>query len=556
MTTVKRIHTINIRTAKCAIASISAWLFCFLHAVELRAAPVERDGNRVSPATSQSASEAKKINEAELNEYSAPTGSEVANSEGEDEWRRTIEGPLRMAEDAMLPKHVRVERLVNEAVQSALAADLREIRNLVKARESEQRCQQLECEGYKRWLFQQEVERYQQESVRRHIIQEKGLARYERERKEQEEQIARYNKRPNPVDAVTGEGFGSAPTKVKKIEFVKPSISIPGPLMPPPGFPKLARLAERARASAVPEIRDEVLAQIWGATAQLPDTGGTYWVKAIKEACGPMLKAVSPSEADSRCEENSGGTTTITLVDDKAATNAQGMYCETTVTGGPQGERIKQVWVMPKMMKSITIGQADQIIVRLDKQLIITVDTNEKTYSEVAFDAMEAAAKNRLAKVDSLLAELKNIQATMTDEQKKSMEKMMGAFQNIVDTRDEKIAVRNTGETKSISGFLCARTVVSRSDKTVMTLWETKDVSDADIMLEDWREFERRIMALSPGGMVIGDALKQLDGFPIQKETMDGVVETVTKIERKAAVASEFEVPAGFKEVTSQMLLE
>ena len=240
--------------------------------------------------------------------------------------------------------------------------------------------------------------------------------------------------------------------------------------------------------------------------------------------------------------------------DDKVAMIAQGMYYEKTVTGGPQGARVEQMWVTPKMMKSITKGQAKQIIVRLDKQLYITVDTNEKTYSEVSFNALEAAAKNRIAKMDSLLAELKNMQATMTDEQKNSMKTLMGTIQNIADARDEKITVRNTGETKVISGFLCTKTVMSRRDTTVMTLWATKDLNDFDAMREDWNEFEGRMLALSPGGIGIGEALKQIDGFPVQTETMDGVVNTLTKIERKPTYANEFEVPAGYKSVASRML--
>jgi hypothetical protein len=230
-----------------------------------------------------------------------------------------------------------------------------------------------------------------------------------------------------------------------------------------------------------------------------------------------------------------------------AAALAQGMYWESTVTGGPQGEQFHQMWAMPKMMKSITKDQPDQFIIRLDKQIFITIDTKEKTYSEITFTEMEAAMKKIGAKMDTRMAELKKKLAEMPEEQRKMMEKMMGARLGDADGKEEKVTVKNTGE----------KTVVSQGENTMMTLWVTKSVSGFDAMRKDWEEFSKRMMALNPmGGKGLGEAFKQIDGFPIQTEMMKGIVSTVTKVEKKVTPAGEFEVPSGYKKVKSQMLEE
>ena len=45
----------------------------------------------------------------------------------------------------------------------------------------------------------------------------------------------------------------------------------------------------------------------------------------------------------------------------------QGLYWESTITGGPIGERSEQMWAVPKKMKGVTKGTGEAFIVRLDK---------------------------------------------------------------------------------------------------------------------------------------------------------------------------------------------
>ena len=56
-----------------------------------------------------------------------------------------------------------------------------------------------------------------------------------------------------------------------------------------------------------------------------------------------------------------------------ATAAAQGLYWESTMTGGPIGERHEQMWVVPKMMKGVTQETGETFIVRLDKELCIVM---------------------------------------------------------------------------------------------------------------------------------------------------------------------------------------
>jgi len=242
---------------------------------------------------------------------------------------------------------------------------------------------------------------------------------------------------------------------------------------------------------------------------------------------------------------------TLFVVGLAAGAVAQGLYWESVMTGGPIGERTEQMWAVPKKMKGVTKENGETFIVRLDKELFITIDPKEKTYTEMTFAEMEAMMKKAGSQMDEMQKKL----AEMPEEQRKMMEQMMGdKMGGMKASKDAKVDVKNTGDKKTISGFSCTKFVATQDGKDVMTLWVTKDVSGFDAMRKDWEEFSKRMMALNPmGGKGLGEAFKKIDGFPIQTEMGHGMTSTVTKIEKKTAPASEFEVPAGYKKVKSQM---
>jgi Domain of unknown function (DUF4412) len=235
---------------------------------------------------------------------------------------------------------------------------------------------------------------------------------------------------------------------------------------------------------------------------------------------------------------------------------AQGLYWESTMTGGPISTRTDQMWVVPKKMKGVTEGTGETFIIRLDKELFITIDPNEKTYSEMTFDDIEKVMNKAGSKINAGMAEMRKKLAEMPEEQRKMVEQMMGSRMAMTAT-DAKVKVTKTGDTKTISGFPCTKYDVTRDGKEFMTLWITKSVKEFESMRKDWEEFSKRLSAMNPmAGSGIADAYSQIDGFPIQSILAGGMTTTVTKIEEKTAPASAFEVPSGYKKVKPKMMEE
>lgn len=118
-----------------------------------------------------------------------------------------------------------------------------------------------------------------------------------------------------------------------------------------------------------------------------------------------------------------------------------------------------------------------------------------------------------------------------------------------------KIEVKNTGETRSISGFSCTKYLVTLEGAEATAVWATKDVKEFEVMKRDMEELGKRMEAMLPPSMKgTQGTLSGVDGFPIQTEREDGWKSTVTKIEQRSTPAVEFEVPAGYTKVSPPMM--
>jgi hypothetical protein len=234
----------------------------------------------------------------------------------------------------------------------------------------------------------------------------------------------------------------------------------------------------------------------------------------------------------------------------------QGLYWESVMTGGPVGERTTQMYAMPKKFKAETSGNNENWIVRLDQQLVLIVDDTKREYSAVTFDDMEKMMQNVTTQMDAALAQMRKQMESLPPERRKMIEQML---ENRMASRhaEEPAQVSNTGEQKTVSGYACSKFVVTQGDKAMMTIWATKDIAAFQAMRQDWADFSQRMMALSPmGGKGLATAMRQVDGFPMETHTTQGITNTVTKVEQRSTPASAFEVPAGYKKVPPRMLDE
>ncbi len=241
---------------------------------------------------------------------------------------------------------------------------------------------------------------------------------------------------------------------------------------------------------------------------------------------------------------------------------AQGLHWQQRTTGGPGGDRTSDSYAMPRKFKSVDAADGRVMIVRLDREVIWTIDTKKRTYQEMTFAQLEQMANTMSSKMkepdpkmDEARAEMEREMANMPEEQRKMMEKMMGGKIPGMGS-SAPIEVEKTNETRTISGYNCKKYVMRRGDETFSTLWVTKDVREFAPLMADWREFSKRLASLQQLVKGMGEAYAKIDGFIVQT-TMSimgqEITTTTTRVERASPAASEFDVPSGYTKTASDL---
>lgn len=245
---------------------------------------------------------------------------------------------------------------------------------------------------------------------------------------------------------------------------------------------------------------------------------------------------------------------------------AQGFYTQSRMEGGVMGERTSEMFAMPKKFKTVeqqnsagagATAKGTVMIIRLDKEVLWTLDPTKRTYSETTFAELEGTMKKVGGKMDAAMEKMEKEMANMSEEQRKMVKQMMGNQMPGTQADTAPVRVVNAGERKTISGFACTKYVAKQGDDVIMTAWTTRDVRGFDEMRKDWEEFSRRWASMMPRfGKEMAESYRQIEGFPIQTVmTMmnNTVTTTVTRVERRSTPASEFEIPAGYTKVKSEL---
>jgi uncharacterized protein DUF4412 len=229
----------------------------------------------------------------------------------------------------------------------------------------------------------------------------------------------------------------------------------------------------------------------------------------------------------------------LTLFLATAGLQAQGLYWESTSTGPrvPGGKPLTaKNYAAPKKHK---IDHGEQIIIfRLDQEKMYVVNPAKKTYSEMTFADLEAAAE---AQKEMMKKQLE----FMPPEQRKALEKQLGTG------KDAKVEVEKTSEKRDIAGRSSMKHVVKEDGKETMTVWVTDDVKEYKSLKADFDALTKRMGALNPGMKGIAAAAEKIEGFPVEKDMKEMGKETVTKIESRSVPDSEFEVPADYTKTPS-----
>ncbi len=235
----------------------------------------------------------------------------------------------------------------------------------------------------------------------------------------------------------------------------------------------------------------------------------------------------------------------------------QGLYTESTTTGGPIGDRVEtgKAYFMPKMVRMEHGEEGNFMIFRMDQQTIYDVNAAEKTYSATTFDEWEARMKGLNSKMDARRAEMQKRLESMPEEQRKMVEKMMGDRMAGGAGKEVKTEVTKTGEKKSVSGYSCSKYSITKDGKETIAVWATPDIRGFESMKKDYAEFARRFSSISmPGAKSLAEAILQIQGFPMEMDHADGIKMVVTKAEPKTIPVSMFEVPAGYTKVKNKLM--
>ena len=224
---------------------------------------------------------------------------------------------------------------------------------------------------------------------------------------------------------------------------------------------------------------------------------------------------------------------------------AQGLSFEIVRGDGDATGVDKGLYMPGKFRQEDKNGQVS--ILRLDKELMITIDPENKTFTEMTFKDFESRVKHNRAKTDEVM---KKRIAEMPPEQRKKMEERMAAM-----TRphiEAKVEVVETGKQKNIDGYSCTGYTLKRDGKEIETVWATRDIPNFSSVRKDFQRIASFFTSVA-GSRGVFASLEKIDGFPIERSGPTGTRERITKIQKGSFPASAFEIPPGYAKEKSQL---
>jgi len=221
---------------------------------------------------------------------------------------------------------------------------------------------------------------------------------------------------------------------------------------------------------------------------------------------------------------------------------AQGLSFE--VLRGQDEAAVEKGMYMPGMFKSA--GKDGHIsILRLDKEVMITINPDQKTYKEITFAQMEMQMKQGRSKAADMM---KQRMENMPPDQRKIMEERMAAMNG--HREEAKTEIVPTGEQKVVDGHQCTGYIVKRNGKDQETVWATKDVPNFASMRKDFQRIATLFTSMGAGRNAFA-SLEKIDGFPIET-TGTGHSERIRKIQAGTFPVSAFEIPPGYTKEKSR----
>jgi len=222
---------------------------------------------------------------------------------------------------------------------------------------------------------------------------------------------------------------------------------------------------------------------------------------------------------------------------------AQDYYWETVTGIDDSSAPVAKTFYAPKKLKYVSAKEDDPtIIVRMDRGTVLVVNARRETFAEVSY----ADWKSMRGQQNALVFQIPPDVQKLPDEQRERRVRELMATQL---SANRNVEVVRSAETKFVHGYSCSKYTVKQENRAVLILWSTRAVKEFEHMRDDLAEAYRQLSLNHPALRMLPDALKSIDGFPMEYRVGEEKT-TVQKIEKRIWGEDVFEAPSGFKRTT------
>jgi hypothetical protein len=195
-------------------------------------------------------------------------------------------------------------------------------------------------------------------------------------------------------------------------------------------------------------------------------------------------------------------------------------------------------------LKYVSPREQDPVlIVRLDRKSVLVVNHRRESFAEVSFEewrSMRGQQSNVVVQIPPEVDRLPEEQRArkvheLIDEQSKA---------------GRAVDVVRVQEMKTVRGFVCAKFVVKVDGKVALSVWATRGVKEFPSMRGNLVGAYGQLALAYPAMKLYADALKNIDGFPMEYQWGDER-STVTQLQKRNWGEEEFEAPAGYRKTTA-----
>ncbi len=222
------------------------------------------------------------------------------------------------------------------------------------------------------------------------------------------------------------------------------------------------------------------------------------------------------------------------------------------------GNEDGKMYIRGKDLKMQRSGQNQETIFLGSKQLLFSIDSASKQYTEISKEDMKAIS----AKMDAAMSQLDAKMASMPPEQQAMMKQMMGGMMKKMMPQETAPAeITKTNETETISGYPCVKYIVKRGSEVTREYW----VADPSVLsggselrtaLDSMGSFLKELIGSLSKGPMAGmmenpfSEFSAVEGVPIKtilyKDGKRHSETIITSIANEGLEPDVFQIPDGY----------